>query len=59
MRVFVFIKTEEFEPALIGGYAKREQGTLIEIMLDPEAITTRGTTQLQLHKTHSKIKNKI
>ncbi|MEY3427230.1 MAG: Acetolactate synthase isozyme 3 large subunit [Pseudomonadota bacterium] len=35
-------KTEEFEPALIEAM-KREQGTLIEIMLDPEVITTRGT----------------
>ena len=35
-------KTEEFEPALIAALA-RNQGTLIEIMLDPEAITTRVT----------------
>jgi acetolactate synthase-1/2/3 large subunit len=35
-------KTEEFEPALVEAL-KREQGTLIEIMLDPEVITTRGT----------------
>ncbi len=35
-------KTEEFEPALIQAL-QREQGTLIEIMLDPEVITTRGT----------------
>ena len=35
-------KTEEFEPALIEAL-QREQGTLIEIMLDPEVITTRGT----------------
>jgi len=35
-------KTEEFEPALIAAMA-RNQGTLIEIMLDPEVITTRGT----------------
>ena len=35
-------KTAEFEPALIAALA-RKQGTLIEIMLDPEAITTRGT----------------
>jgi acetolactate synthase-1/2/3 large subunit len=35
-------KTEEFEPALMAAL-KREQGTLIEIMLDPEVITTRGT----------------
>jgi len=35
-------KTEEFEPALMAALA-RNQGTLIEIMLDPEAITTRVT----------------
>jgi len=35
-------KTEEFEPALVAALA-RHQGTLIEIMLDPEVITTRGT----------------
>jgi acetolactate synthase-1/2/3 large subunit len=35
-------KTEEFEPALAAALA-RNQGTLIEIMLDPEAITTRVT----------------
>ena len=35
-------QTEDFEPALIEAL-KREQGTLIEIMLDPEAITTRVT----------------
>jgi acetolactate synthase-1/2/3 large subunit len=35
-------KTEEFEPALTEALA-RNQGTLIEIMLDPEAITTRVT----------------
>lgn len=35
-------KTEEFEPALIQAL-QRDQGTLIEIMLDPEVITTRGT----------------
>jgi acetolactate synthase-1/2/3 large subunit len=35
-------KTEEFEPAFIEAL-NRKQGTLIEIMLDPEAITTRGT----------------
>jgi len=35
-------KTEEFEPALIDAL-QRERGTLIEIMLDPEVITTRGT----------------
>ena len=35
-------KTEEFEPALIDAL-QRERGTLIEIILDPEVITTRGT----------------
>ena len=35
-------KTEEFEPAFLDAL-QRTQGTLIEIMLDPEAITTRGT----------------
>ena len=35
-------KTEEFEPALTAALA-RNQGTLIEIMLNPEAITTRVT----------------
>ncbi len=35
-------KTQEFEPALTAALA-RNQGTLIEIMLDPEAITTRVT----------------
>jgi acetolactate synthase-1/2/3 large subunit len=35
-------KTEEFEPAFVEAL-QRQQGTLIEIMLDPEAITTRGT----------------
>ena len=35
-------KTEEFEPELTAALA-RNQGTLIEIMLDPEAITTRVT----------------
>jgi acetolactate synthase I/II/III large subunit len=35
-------KTQEFEPALTAALARNE-GTLIEIMLDPEAITTRVT----------------
>jgi acetolactate synthase-1/2/3 large subunit len=35
-------KTQEFEPELMAALA-RNQGTLIEIMLDPEAITTRVT----------------
>ena len=35
-------KTEDFEPELLAAM-KRSQGTLIEVMLDPEVITTRGT----------------
>ncbi len=35
-------KTAEFEPELLAALARKE-GTLIEIMLDPEVITTRGT----------------
>ena len=35
-------KTQEFEPAMKAAL-ERDQGTLIEIMLDPEVITTRGT----------------
>jgi acetolactate synthase-1/2/3 large subunit len=35
-------KTAEFEPALIAAI-ERKQGTMIEVMLDPEVITTRGT----------------
>ncbi|MBU3739810.1 MAG: thiamine pyrophosphate-binding protein, partial [Rhodoferax sp.] len=35
-------QTAEFEPALLAALA-RPQGTLIEVMLDPEVITTRGT----------------
>ena len=34
--------TAEFEPLLLAALA-REQGTLIEVMLDPEYLTTRGT----------------
>ena len=34
--------TAEFEPALLAALA-REQGSLIEVMLDPEVISTRGT----------------
>ena len=37
-------RTEEFEPALQAAIA-RGQGTLIEVMLDPEVITTRGTLE--------------
>jgi acetolactate synthase-1/2/3 large subunit len=35
-------RTEEFEPELLAAI-ERKQGTLIEVMLDPEVITTRGT----------------
>jgi acetolactate synthase-1/2/3 large subunit len=35
-------RTEEFEPALLAAL-ERARGTLIEVMLDPEVITTRGT----------------
>jgi acetolactate synthase-1/2/3 large subunit len=35
-------RTEEFEPALVAALERR-QGTLIEVMLDPEVISTRGT----------------
>ena len=35
-------RTDQFEPALLAALA-RSGGTLIEVMLDPEVITTRGT----------------
>jgi acetolactate synthase-1/2/3 large subunit len=35
-------RTEEFEPALVAAL-ERKQGTVIEVTLDPEVITTRGT----------------
>jgi acetolactate synthase-1/2/3 large subunit len=35
-------QTDEFESALLAAMA-RSQGTLIELMLDPQVITTRGT----------------
>jgi acetolactate synthase-1/2/3 large subunit len=35
-------RTDEFEPALLAAIG-RQQGTLIEVMLDAEVITTRGT----------------
>jgi acetolactate synthase-1/2/3 large subunit len=35
-------RTAEFEPELLAAL-ERKQGTLIELMLDPEVITTRGT----------------
>ena len=47
-------RTEEFEPELLAAL-ERKQGTLIEVMLDPEVITTRATlssiTQTALNKT--------
>ena len=47
-------RTEEFEPELLAALA-RGQGTLIEVMLDPEVITTRATlssiTQTALGKS--------
>ncbi|MCW5650481.1 MAG: thiamine pyrophosphate-binding protein [Ramlibacter sp.] len=46
-------RTAEFEPELVAALA-RGNGTLIEVMLDPEVITTRGTlsgiTQAALQK---------
>ena len=46
-------KTAEFEAELLAAL-ERKQGTLIEVMLDPEVITTRGTlsaiTQTALNK---------
>ena len=36
--------TAEFEPELLQALARTE-GTVIEIMLDPEVITTRGTLE--------------
>jgi acetolactate synthase I/II/III large subunit len=35
-------RTEQFEPELVAAL-ERGQGTLIEVMLDPEVISTRGT----------------
>ena len=35
-------RTAQFEPELLAAL-ERKQGTLIEVMLDPEVITTRGT----------------
>ncbi len=37
-------RTAEFEPALLAALA-RPQGTLIEVALDPQVISTRGTLQ--------------
>jgi acetolactate synthase-1/2/3 large subunit len=35
-------RTEQFEPEFVAALA-RPQGTVIEVMLDAEVITTRGT----------------
>jgi len=35
-------RTAEFEPELVAAL-ERKEGTLIEVILDPEAITTRAT----------------
>ena len=35
-------RTNQFEAALLAAL-ERKQGTVIEVMLDPEVITTRGT----------------
>ena len=49
-------RTDEFEPELLAALA-RPQGTLIEVMLDPDVITTRGTltsiTQAALDRVQS------
>lgn len=37
-------RTEAFEPALLAALA-RPEGTLIEVMLDPQVISTRGTLE--------------
>jgi acetolactate synthase-1/2/3 large subunit len=46
-------RTAEFEPELIAALA-REQGTLIEVTLDPEVITTRGTLSAITHNALQK-----
>ena len=35
-------RAAQFEPELVAAL-ERKQGTLIEVMLDPQVITTRGT----------------
>ncbi|MGE0330001.1 MAG: thiamine pyrophosphate-binding protein [Ramlibacter sp.] len=40
--------TAQFEPELVAALA-RENGTVIEVMLDPEVITTRGTLSAITH----------
>ena len=50
-------RTEQFEPELLAALA-RPQGTLIEVVLDPEVITTRGTlsaiTQAALERSRGR-----
>jgi acetolactate synthase-1/2/3 large subunit len=49
-------KTAQFEGALLDALA-RPQGTLMEVMLDPEVITTRGTLQAITQASLARIKN--
>ena len=51
-------RTAEFEPALRDALA-REQGTVIEVMLEPEVITTRGTLSAIREAAQSRIDSKI
>jgi acetolactate synthase I/II/III large subunit len=48
-------KTMEFERELLAAL-ERTQGTLIEVMLDPEVITTRGTLTAITQAALSKVK---
>ncbi len=49
-------KTSQFEGALLDALA-RPQGTLMEVMLDPEVITTRGTLQAITQASLARTKN--
>jgi acetolactate synthase I/II/III large subunit len=49
-------KTAQFETALLEAL-QRAQGTLMEIMLDPEVITTRGTLQAITQASRTKSAN--
>ncbi len=49
-------KTAQFEGALLDALA-RPQGTLMEVMLDPEVITTRGTLQAITQASLARTKN--
>jgi acetolactate synthase-1/2/3 large subunit len=49
-------RTDEFESALLAALA-RPQGSLIEIMLDPEVITTRGTLSAITQSALSRLGN--